>query len=93
MQKKLRCLVIVILFFCLNKLSAQEAVDKSLLTIDRIFNSSEFNQEYPRDIRWIDNGEAYVTIEKSTTIKGADELIRYDSETQKRTIFVSAEAL
>ena len=93
MQKKLKYLVIVILFFCLNTLSAQEEVDTSLLAIDRIFNSSEFIQEYPRDIRWIDSGDAYVTIEKSITIKGADELIHYDSETQKRTVFVSAEAL
>jgi len=94
MQKKLKYLVIVgVLFFCFNTLNAQEVVDTSLLTIDSIFNSNEFNQEYPRDIRWIDSGNAYVTIEKSTTIKGADELIRYDSETQNRTVIVSAEAL
>ncbi|MFC2104924.1 DPP IV N-terminal domain-containing protein [Bacteroidota bacterium] len=93
MQKEIKYLVFVIFFFSVNTLSAQETVDSSLLTIDRIFNSSEFDQEYPQDIQWIDNGDAYVTIEKSTSIKGADELIRYDSETQKRTIFVSAEAL
>lgn len=79
--------------FCASKLIAQEVTEPNLLTLDRIFNSGEFRQEYQRPIQWINNGEAYVTIEKSASINGVDELIKYSSKTQERTLFVGAEAL
>ena len=86
-------LVFLIVLISLNAASAQDLSDSRLLTIDRIYNSREFRQEYGRTIQWIENGEAYVTIEKSATVKGKDELVRYTTTTQKRSIFVSAEAL
>lgn len=74
-------------------LQAQESNDKSLLTLDRIYNSGEFRQERERPIQWIENGDAYVSIEKSATVQGADELVRYTTRNQKRKLFISAEAL
>jgi len=83
-----------VLFILLaNAVHAQEIADEKLLTIDRIYNSREFKQDYQRSVQWINNGDAYVIIERSETLKGANELIRYDSKTQKRTVFISAEAL
>lgn len=81
-------------FFLLTiNINAQETLDSSLLTIDRIYNSSEFKQERERPIRWIENGNAYIIIEKNEKVENADELIRYDSKTQKRQIFLDAESL
>lgn len=89
---------ILYIFCCLllstsHLIKAQEVVDSSMLTIDRIFNSGEFRRDFQRPIQWIENGAAYVTIESSSTEAGGDELIRYDSKTQNRTLFVGAEAL
>jgi dipeptidyl-peptidase-4 len=83
--------LVAIAFFSINNLSAQQKTN--LLTLDRIYNSSEFRQGRERPIQWIENGAGYVSIEKSKTLEGADELVRYDSKTQKRTLFVAADAL
>ncbi len=87
-----KILPIVVLLFNFSTTNAQAITDSGLLTIDRIY-SGEFQRQYERDIQWIENGEAYVTIESSTILKGADELVHYTSATQKRTLFVAADAL
>ncbi|MCF8388436.1 MAG: S9 family peptidase, partial [Bacteroidales bacterium] len=63
------------------------------LSLDRIFASSEFRQDYPRPIQWIDEGNAYVTIEKSEDLNNAMELVKYNSQTQDRSIFVGSDKL
>ena len=73
-------------------LYAQQDKNAALLDIDRIY-SGEFDQQYERSIQWIENGEAYVIIEKSDKIEGADQLMRYDSKTQEESIYVPAEGL
>lgn len=79
------------LFVFLTSLSmiAQEGQ----ISLDQIF-SGEFRQEYARPIQWIEQGNAYVTIERNNELKGgADELIRYESATLESTVFVPASAL
>jgi dipeptidyl-peptidase-4 len=71
-------------------INAQDVVDNSLLSLDRI-HSNEFQQDYGRKIQWIENGEAYVIIEKSD--EGDDQLVRYQSTTQNGTLYVAAESL
>ncbi len=93
MDKKTKYLVIIIALFSLNAVRAQELVDSSLLTIDRIYNSSEFKQEKVPSIQWIENGNAFVVVEKSHSIERVDELVRYSTETQKKDVFISAESL
>ncbi len=71
---------------------AQTPQDAGILTLDRI-HSSEFTQDWARDIQWDQNGQGYITIEKSKTIKGADELVHYSCANQERTLFVEAKML
>lgn len=85
-------LALILCLFQSSLLEAQENTQGTLLDIDRIY-SGEFRQDYERTIQWIENGNAFVIIEKSETIKGADELIRYDSQTQEKSSFVKAEML
>lgn len=89
MRKKINHIVIVVLLLSFNTISAQELKNEALLSIDRIF-SGEFTQQYERKIQWIDNGNSYITIEKSSSISGADELVRYNSTTQNKTLFAAA---
>ncbi len=71
---------------------AQAPIDSRKLSIDRIY-SGEFRADRAPSIQWIEDGQGYVIKEKSSTVKGADELVRYDSKSQARTLFVSAEQL
>ena len=91
MNKPISYVVFIIALITFNLVDAQDVLDSSLLTIDRIYNSKEFKQERERTIQWIENGDAYVIIEKSET--GSDELIKYESRNQKRSVFIAAEAL
>ncbi len=70
---------------------AQNADDPSLLTIDRVFASSEFGQEYLPPIQWIEEGNAYVIIERNA--QNNQEFIRYESTTTKKATFISAQEL
>jgi dipeptidyl-peptidase-4 len=67
--------------------------DNSLLTLDRIFNSVDFNGKGIGGLRWLKSGDAYSKIEPSTTVKGGTDLVSYDAATNKRTVLISAEKL
>ena len=69
---------------------AQES-DPSVLTLDRIFNSSDFVAERFGPAHWLD-GSGYTTLEASPSYQGTD-MIRYDAETGQREVLVSAERL
>ena len=87
-----RCLF---LFFFLSVFLAtivigQEASEK-LLTLDRIYASNEFRPDYQRPIFWIEDGDAFITIEQNT--RGQDELVSYQSRNHQRSIFLNATSL
>jgi dipeptidyl-peptidase-4 len=92
MFKPFKVIIVVSLLFSSVQLSAQAQTDPSLLTIDRIF-SGELGPKRERPVQWIENGAGYVTIEPSKSVDGADELIRYSSVNQSRSVFVAATAL
>lgn len=79
-------------FLFLMLLSASYAqVTDSILTIDRIYNSAEFSSQRQRPVSWIENGNAFVSIEKDE--QGRDQLIRYESKNNQRSLFLIASAL
>ncbi|UZD21014.1 DPP IV N-terminal domain-containing protein [Algoriphagus halophytocola] len=63
------------------------AQQKDLLTLERIYASNEFRQERLQPIQWIENGDAYVTVENG------NELARWDSKSLEKSIFVPGSAL
>ncbi|MFK8057256.1 MAG: DPP IV N-terminal domain-containing protein [Saprospiraceae bacterium] len=71
---------------------AQALADSSKLSLDRIF-SGEFRANREKTIQWVENGDGYVTIEKSSALEGADELVRYGSNSQARTLLIPATQL
>lgn len=66
---------------------------KEPLTIDRIFNSNEFSIERFGPSQWLENGDAYTTLEPSKTITGARDIVKYESESQSKSILVDAKNL
>ena len=85
-----KSLLFLFLFFLICSASAQQAKD-SLLTIDRIYNSSEFRGASQAPVFWIENGDAFVTIEQNDA--GNDQLLRYESKNYKSSVYLSAEKL
>jgi dipeptidyl-peptidase-4 len=71
---------------------AQES-DPSVLTLERIFGSPEFRSERFGPARWLDNGSAYTTLERSAGESGGRDIVKYDTETGDREILVPAERL
>jgi dipeptidyl-peptidase-4 len=53
----------------------------------------EYRASAPRESEWLDGGDRYTILEDSTSKKGANDLIAYDTATGKRTVLVSADTL
>ncbi len=69
------------------------AQDEGNLTVDRIYNSREFSSERFGPARWIENGEAYTTLERSENHEGSSDIIRYTTKTNEKSVLVAAEKL
>ncbi|HJZ40739.1 MAG TPA: DPP IV N-terminal domain-containing protein [Bacteroidales bacterium] len=90
----LRIVPFQLLLCCLSfSLVAQTGADPGLLTIDRIFASPEFQQEPAPHIQWISGGDAYVITEVSASDSDREDLVRYDTKTQVRSLFIASEKL
>lgn len=82
---------VFILFVFWGELLAQETKDE-LLTLDKIY-SGTFRPERFLPVQWIENGKAYVRVEPSKDRKNTYELVRYDSRTNQKSVFISADQL
>ena len=73
-MKPTKELLFVFFFFLfILPLTAQE-VDKSFLSIDRIFHSSDFRSERFGPARFIEDGKYYTTLEPSKEIPGSRDI-------------------
>jgi len=69
--------------------TAQEATDPGKVTLDRLFGSGDFFPEFPGQSRWLEDGSAYTTLERSEAGPGRD-LVKYDAASGEREVLVSA---
>ena len=76
----------------ISSLPAQSPSIPGGLTLDRIFHDGEFYGERWGPSQWLEEGEAYTTLEPSPTPTGLD-IVRYTSANQERSILISAEQL
>ncbi len=90
MKKILTLFTILILFIPAIQ---SQTEDKSLLTIDRIFNSKDFSGQWFGPARWIDDDKGYTTLEATKDFKGARDIVKYNPETGEREILVDAKHL
>jgi len=83
-------------FGCLVLLVATaygQSADKRILTLDRIFSSSEFRSETFGPARWLDDGIAYTTLEPPADNKETRDIIRYETTTGARSVLIAAASL
>jgi dipeptidyl-peptidase-4 len=58
-----------------------------------IFDSTYFDTQRFGPARWIEDGTAYTTVERSTETKRGRDIVRYDTKNGARTILVPASSL
>src|SRR5216684_1153180 len=71
---------------------AQEKSDLETL-LHKIYASDDFEVKVFGPARWLDGGEGYTTVERSTSQNGAADIVRYDTATGKRGILLAASEL
>lgn len=82
-------LLVVCLFIVQGFVTAQ---DRSMLSVERIFNSADFRAERFGPARWLADGSGYTTLERSASSHGLD-IVRYESASGKRQVLVASELL
>lgn len=81
----------ILLFTLPECVLGQSTLDLSLLTLDRIHNSAEFRQAFNMPIQWINDGEAYVRIERDKL--GRQILVKYSLPELSREIILTSQDL
>src|SRR5436309_16139959 len=59
----------------------------------RIYASADFAPQRFGPARWIENGTAYTTVEKSAAMPDAFDIVRYETATGTRSVYISARQL
>lgn len=73
-----------------SPVAAQET-DLGDVTLDRLF-SADFRGGFFGPARWLDDGDAYTTLERSENGQGRD-LVKYDTRTGERSLLIRASSL
>lgn len=69
-----------------------DKIDRSQLTIDRIYKSKEFDSK-PYSARWLEEESAFTTLVPSEEYKERKDILRHDALTGKTEIMVAASKL
>jgi len=89
-----KLLILLIIFYYIQPVLAQEKKeDKSIITLERLFERGSFSSERFGPVRFLDNGKGYTSLESSEDVKDARDIIKYDTESGDREILVSASLL
>lgn len=81
----------LIVLISLKSAKTEEIHDQSILTLDRIFNSKEFEPERVLPIKWFKNG--YTILEPSKESESAFNVVYYDLKNGKKEVLVPVEKL
>ncbi|HAG71940.1 MAG TPA: S9 family peptidase, partial [Gammaproteobacteria bacterium] len=73
--------------------TAQESTEQSQLSLERLFNSEEFDLESFGPARWLSDGSGYTLLEDSNAVQDRKDIVRYDPKTNDREILVTASQL
>ena len=90
MEPRIASLLALLILIAPSTLQASDELNQSL---KRIFSTRAFASKSFGPARWIRGGSAFTTLEASTAIPGAREIVEYDTATGKRSILVAAAQL
>ena len=73
--------------------ATKTSADQNQLTLDRIYQGTEFKAEKFSPTRWLKDGSGYTIIEESTSLKGSRDVVRYNPESGEKDILIAASDL
>ena len=84
--------LLALLLGAAGSLSAQ-VPDSLRAEVHRIFATRDFAPQRFGPARFIENGAAYTTVERSAEVRGGADIVRYETATGAKSVLVSARAL
>jgi len=81
--------LILLMTVLLSQAVAQQG-DPSIITLERLFSSTDFVSQTLGPVRWLHDGTLYTKLEPSGSKKGND-IVRYDAATGRREVLVAAD--
>jgi dipeptidyl-peptidase-4 len=87
------CLALLVVCFCVSP--SLRGSDELSRILDQIFRQHAFDAKRFGPARWIDGGAAFTTVEASAQFPNSEakDIVRYETQTGKRTVLVSASQL
>ena len=73
--------------------NSAKLTDTQAVTLERIYDSEDFESEWFGGTRWLQDGSGYTRIEKSEAIEDGRDIIRYNPKTGEKEILISASQL
>ena len=92
MTKRFRFALCAALLAGISTIAQAQETPLTRLTVDSIYGSRYFASERFGPVRWLGDGSSYTTLESADSGAGR-EIVRYDTETGQRIVFVSASEL
>lgn len=92
-MRRIMSLTIAVLLLPMASAAAQQLPADVDSMMHRLFASREFAGQRFGPARWIEEGAAYTTVERSEEVEGASDIVRYETATGNRSVLVSASAL
>ena len=84
---------IIFFLFVIGGSEAQKNVDKSRITLYRIYKTADFRREWFGPFQWYKGGEYYTKLEPSATVKQGMDIVKYNCKTGENAILISADKL
>ena len=81
-----------LLLFCFC-IYALPLISQPSLTTERIFGSVEFQLESLGSVRWMGSGKSYTVLKPSFSVRGAVDIVEYNSRNGRKNILVDAQKL
>jgi dipeptidyl-peptidase-4 len=72
---------------------AQDQIDSTQLSLERIFKSGEFRQEYFGRYQWYGSGEFYTMLKRSDSIKGGMDIFKHETKSGDGELLIDASKL
>ena len=83
---------VILLAVATQPLPRLVAQQQSPLTVDRLF-AGELAARAPNAVEWLADGTGYAALEPSATDSNAQDIVRYDAETGRRSVLVPSTRL
>ncbi len=84
-----RCFFVFVVTVLASHVPAGQAQDRSLLTVERIFDSGEF-AGVPFSARWAKDGSGYLTLEPSSGVSSGRDVVLHDVQSGQAKVLVPA---